>query len=451
VEPSLTKRAIAAAAIGNVTEWFDFGVFAYLEPTIRKVFFAGASHTVGTIGTLGLFAVAFLVRPFGGMFFGPLGDRIGRTKVLSFTVILMAVGTFSIAVIPGYATIGAMAPLLMLLARLVQGFSTGGEYGGAMTFTAEYSPDRRRGFFCSWLEFGTLAGYALGAALVTVITAALPPEDLLSWGWRIPFLIAGPLGLIGLYLRLKLEETPAFQAVVSRSEGHGSSSTLREIRTIFAEHWRPLLVCCGLVLVYNVTNYMLTSYMPTYLADLPQHGGLTETTSQLLQIAVLLLMMVFITFFGRLSDKVGRRPIIFTGCLLMLPFSIPSVLLMRAGGTLPVFLGLALMGLMLLCFNSTMPAALPALFPTEIRYGALSIAFNISVSLFGGTTAVVTASLVAATGDLNWPGYYLMIAGVIGAVSCYFTRESARRPLPGSPPAVESEEEAQRLVAARGG
>ncbi|MEC3981641.1 MFS transporter [Amycolatopsis sp. H20-H5] len=448
-EPKVIRRAIGAAAIGNVTEWFDFGVFAYLETTIRKVFFTGASETVGTIGTLGLFAVAFLVRPFGGMFFGPLGDRIGRTKVLSITVILMAVGTFVIALIPSYGSIGVVAPMLMLLARLLQGFSTGGEYGGAMTFIAEYAPDRRRGFLGSWLEFGTLTGYVFGATIATVVTTVLPEPDLLSWGWRIPFLISGPLGLIGLYLRLKLEETPAFKALAAESEERESNETLREIRLIFARYWRPMLVCAGLVLVFNVTNYMLTSYMPTYLAGLPDGGGISETTSQVLQIAVLLMMMVLITFMGGLSDRIGRRPVIFTGCALMVVLAIPSVLLLRAGGGVAIFSGLALMGLMLVCFNSTMPSTLPALFPTEVRYGGLSIAFNISVSLFGGTTAVVTAGLIALTGDLNWPGYYLIIAGIIGAVACYFTKESAGKPLPGSQPAAATREEAVEMVRAQ--
>jgi MHS family proline/betaine transporter-like MFS transporter len=447
-EPSVMRRAIGAAAIGNVTEWFDFGVYAYLETTIQKVFFTGASQTIATIGTLGLFAVAFLVRPFGGMFFGPLGDRIGRTKVLSLTVILMAIGTFVIALIPSYQTIGAAAPMLMLLARLLQGFSTGGEYGGAMAFIAEYAPDKRRGFLGSWLEFGTLTGYALGATMATLITSFIPEDALLSWGWRIPFLISGPLGLIGLYLRLKLEETPAFKAIAEQSESREGNQTLREIKEIFVKYWRPMVICMGLVLVFNVTNYMLTSYMPTYLEQLPGGAGIGTTASQILQIVVLLVMMVFITFLGRLSDMVGRRPVIFAGCALLIVLGVPSVLLMQQGGTGPVLGGLLMMGAMLLCFNSAMPSHLPALFPTEIRYGALAISFNISVSLFGGTTAVATAGLIALTGDQNWPGYYLMIAGVVGAIACYFARESARKPLPGSTPAVSSREEAEELVGA---
>ncbi len=180
------RRAVSAAAVGNVTEWFDFGVFAYMATTIGKVFYPDSSPTAQLLATFGTFAAAFLVRPLGGLFFGPLGDRIGRTRVLAATMIMMAVGTFCIGIIPDYGTIGMAAPILLLLARLVQGFSTGGEYGGAMTFIAEYAPDRRRGFLGSWLEFGTLVGYILGAAIVTVLSATLSQADLLSWGWRIP-------------------------------------------------------------------------------------------------------------------------------------------------------------------------------------------------------------------------------------------------------------------------
>ncbi|MFF3492209.1 MFS transporter [Streptomyces sp. NPDC002795] len=437
-DPKVTRRAVGAAAIGNITEWFDFGVFANLTPVLTAVFFTGASQTVGTIGTLGLFAVAFLVRPLGGMFFGPLGDRIGRTKVLSITVIMMAIGTFVIAFIPGYETWGPAAPLLMLLARLVQGFSTGGEYGGAMTFIAEYAPDKKRGFLGSWLEFGTLTGYLLGgvAGLVIQLPGVMSHEDLLSWGWRIPFLISGPIGIIGLYLRLKLEDTPAFKAAAAKQQGREGNQTLKEIRRVFTDHWRPMLICMGLVLVFNVTNYMLTTYMLEYIDKFAP--SVSSTWAQLLEISVLAVGMVLITFVGRLSDRIGRKPVLYFGCGMLIVLGVPSVLLIQQNTLMSVFFGLVLMSLMLLCFNSTIPSTLPALFPTDIRYGGLSIAFNLSVSLFGGTTAVVNALLVQATGDVNVPGYYLMAAGAIGAVAAYFAAESAGRPLPGSAPAVEA-------------
>ncbi|NIH77947.1 MFS transporter [Amycolatopsis viridis] len=439
---AVVKRAVGAAAIGNITEWYDFGVYGYLTTTISKVFFTDLSGPVATIATFGLFAVSFLIRPFGGLLFGPLSDRIGRKSVLSLTVILMAVGTFAIGVVPGYSTIGIAAPLLVLLARLLQGVSTGGEYGSAMTFIAEYAPDRRRGFLGSWLEFGTLTGYALGATIATVLTAVLTPAQLLSWGWRIPFLIALPIGMVGLYLRLRLEETPAFANFVA-GEGKQRGTARDEFRTIFARYWPAMLLCAGLVLAWNVTNYMLTSYMPTYLTDtLPGHGhdGVGETAAQVLQIVVLVLLMFVVTVLGRLSDRFGRRPVVLAGCIGLVVLSLPSVLLLRAGGGVATFAGLAIMGLTLVCFSSTLPSTLPAMFPTRIRAGALSIAFNISVSLFGGTTSTVMGALVAATGDLNWPAYYLIAAGIIGAVCIFCTRESAGRPLAGSAPIISAEE-----------
>src|SRR5690242_14967041 len=255
-EPSVVRRAIGAAAIGNVTEWYDFGVYAYFEPTIRKVFFSGLDETVGTIATFGLFAVAFLIRPLGGLFFGPLADRIGRNRVLATTMVLMAVGTFAIGCIPSERSIGIWAPILLLLARLVQGFSTGGEYGNAMTFIAEYAPDRRRGFLGSWLEFGTFTGYILGAIIVTVADAQLSEDQLLTWGWRLPFFVALPLGIVGVYLRTRLADTPAFEQLEKEAqEREKDNRAAGEVKKLFTL-WPFLLVCMGLVLAWNVTNYM---------------------------------------------------------------------------------------------------------------------------------------------------------------------------------------------------
>jgi MHS family proline/betaine transporter-like MFS transporter len=454
-EPGVIRRAIGAAAIGNVTEWYDFGVYAYFEPTIRKVFFSGLSESVGTIATFGLFAVAFLIRPLGGLFFGPLADRIGRNRVLATTMVLMALGTFAIGCIPSERSIGIWAPVLLLLARLVQGFSTGGEYGNAMTFIAEYAPDRRRGFLGSWLEFGTFCGYLLGAVVVTVADAALTQDQLLSWGWRIPFFVALPLGLVGVYMRARLADTPAFVAleheVEEREKAHRHLHP-HETRTLLAL-WPFLLVCMGLVLVWNVTNYMLTSYMPTYVTEtMPKLQGSTAdttTTSQVVQIAVMVVALVLIPLIGRLSDRVGRKPIAWVGSIGLVVLGLPMILLVRTETTVGVFLGLMVMGLLLICFSATMPSTLPSLFPTEVRGGGLSIAFNVSVSAFAGTTSLVVGALVAVTGDLNWPAYYLIIAGGIGMASLWFLQEPNGRRMWGSPPAATSREEAERIISAQ--
>ena len=449
-EPDTIRRAISAAAIGNITEWYDFGVYAYFEPTIKEVFFSDLGDTMGTIATFGLFAVAFLVRPFGGMFFGPLADRIGRNTVLATTMILMAVGTFLIGCLPSQAAIGLWAPLLLLVARLIQGFSTGGEYGNAMTFIAEYAPDRRRGFLGSWLEFGTFVGYLMGALTVTLAGALLTDEQLLSWGWRLPFFLALPLGLVGVYLRTRLEDTPAFEALEKREVERKKTkqNTTEEARTL-AHIWKFVLVCMGLVIVWNVTNYMLTSYIPTYVTEtVPDAtgGGLSTTTSQWLQIAVMVVALLTIPLIGMLSDRIGRKPIAWTGvtCLVVLAF--PMIWLIRTDSAWTVFAGLLIMGLVLIMFSATMPSTLPSLFPTEVRGAGLSVSFNIAVSAFAGTTALVVGALVSATGDLDWPAYYLIAAGLIGAVSVLFLKEPNGERMWGSAPAATSEEEAHELV-----
>ncbi|MET7384911.1 glycine betaine/L-proline transporter ProP [Streptomyces sp. NPDC005529] len=430
-DPALVKRAVKAAALGNAMEWFDFGVYSYIAVTLGKVFFPSGNPTAQLLSTFGAFAAAFLVRPLGGMVFGPLGDRIGRQKVLAVTMIMMAAGTFAIGLIPSYASIGVGAPILLLAARLVQGFSTGGEYAGASTFIAEYAPDKKRGFFGSWLEFGTLAGYIGGAGLVTLMTALLSTEDLLSWGWRIPFLIAGPMGIIGLYLRMRLEETPAFTAELDKAEADRPKVPLREMIT---GQWRALLLCVGLVLVFNVTDYMLLSYMPSYLTSELKYD---ETHGLLVVLGVMALMMIVQPFAGALTDRIGRRPVIAAGCVGFLALSVPALLLIRQGSLVAIALGMGALGLLLVCFTAAMPAALPALFPTRVRYGSLSIGFNISVSLFGGTTPLVVTALIGATGNMMMPAYYMMAAAIIGGVAVWFMSESAGRPLPGSAPAVE--------------
>ncbi|MDR9086644.1 glycine betaine/L-proline transporter ProP [Burkholderia multivorans] len=443
VDRAVLKRAVGAMAFGNAMEWFDFGVYSYIAVTLGKVFFPSSSPSAQLLATFGTFAAAFIVRPLGGMVFGPLGDRIGRQRVLAMTMIMMAVGTFAIGLIPSYASIGIMAPVLLLVARLVQGFSTGGEYGGAATFIAEFSTDRRRGFMGSFLEFGTLIGYTLGAATVALLTAMLSQEALLSWGWRVPFFIAGPLGLVGLYVRLRLEETPAFKKEAEAREADERARPKQTLGALLVEQWKPLLQCVGLVLIFNVTDYMALSYLPSFMSSTLHFD---ESHSLVLVLIVMVLMMPMTLYAGHLSDRIGRKPVMMFGCVGLLVLSVPALMLIRSGAMLPVFAGMLIYGTLLSTFTGVMPSALPALFPTHVRYGALAIGFNVSVSLFGGTTPLVAAWLVDRTGDLMMPAYYLMGASFIGIVSVLALRESARRPLPGSAPCVGSRAEAIALM-----
>ncbi|MEU7119734.1 glycine betaine/L-proline transporter ProP [Streptomyces zaomyceticus] len=448
-DEAAVRRAVKAASLGNAMEWFDFGIYAYLAVTLGHVFFPSGNDTVQLLSSFATFAVAFLVRPLGGMVFGPMGDRLGRKKVLALTMILMAVGTFAIGLIPSYASIGFWAPALLVLFRMLQGFSTGGEYGGASTFIAEYAPDRRRGYFGSFLEFGTLAGYVAAAGLVTALTTWLGSDTMEAWGWRVPFLVAGPLGLVGLYLRLRLDETPAFQKLENESARASEAADTVEttakgdLARIFREQWPTLILCIALVGAYNITDYMLLSYMPTYLSD---ELGYSETHGLLILLAVMVLLMLIITQVGRLNDHFGRKPVLMAGMLGFLLLSLPAFLLIGRGGVAAITAGMLMLGLSLVCMLGTMSAALPALFPTDVRYGSLSVGYNLSASLFGGTTPLVITALIGATGSNLMPAYYAMGAALVGVIAVACMKETARQPLEGSPPSVETPEEAAEMV-----
>jgi MFS transporter, MHS family, proline/betaine transporter len=446
----IVKRAVKAAALGNAMEWFDFATYSYLAITIGKVFFEGS-----TIGSLMTFAVTFIVRPLGGVVFGPLGDRIGRKRVLATTMLLMAASTFCVGLIPGKDSIGVAAPLLLLVFRLLQGFSTGGEYGGAATFIAEYAPDRKRGFFGSFLEFGTLAGYVGAASIAAMLQTVLSEGDLVAWGWRVPFLVGGPLGLIGLYLRLRLDETPAFQRVAGeRAEEpdvvpqpylseHGPK---QEFSKIFRRQWPALILCVALVGAYNITDYMLLTYMPTYL----QGKGLKyeANTATIMLVVTMLLMMCVINQVGRLNDRFGRKPLLLAGMCGFLVLTVPAFMLLQLGGDSLAWplIGMLMMGASLVCLLGTMSAALPALFPTDVRYGSLSIGYNVSASLFGGTTPLILEALVEGTHISLAPAYYTTAAALVGVVAVLCMKETAQQPLLGSPPSVATEDEAKELA-----
>ncbi len=424
-------------------EWYDFGVYGYIATTIAQVFYPGNSvsavHLIATFGTL---AAAYLVRPLGGFIFGPLGDRIGRKRVLMITIVLMTVGTTTTGLLPGYHTIGIWAPILLVVARVFQGLSTGGEYAGAMTYVVELAPDRKRGMVVGFLPLGNLVGFVFAGIMVTALQSMLSSRDMLTWGWRIPLLLSAPLGLIALYMRLRLQESPAFESSRRDAEESGQPDKGQLRRTV-VEQWRPMLICAALVVTANSADFMITGYLPAYLkviVRISQTAGLAMIT------ATLTILMAVLIFVAKLSDRIGVKPIMWTGCGLLIVTAIPAFLFIR-GGSLPmIFIGVLLIGLMELCFDSTSPSALPALFPTGVRYGSLAIAYNISISAFGGTIPVIAQSLITATGNVMVPAYMLIVAGVVGAVTLLFMPEVAGRRLPGSGPSVETEDEARELV-----
>jgi MHS family proline/betaine transporter-like MFS transporter len=437
------RRAVAASAMGNATEWFDYGLYAYGIAYTSGALFPGKAQQA-TFFALATFAISFLVRPLGGLFWGPIGDRMGRKSVLALTILLMSGATFLVGLLPTYDQIGGWAPALLVVLRMVQGFATGGEYGGAATFMAEYAPDRRRGFFGSFLEFGTLAGFSLGALLMLGFSLGLGEARMHAWGWRLPFLIAGPLGLVGMYLRAKMEDTPVFREVeadVGRPAPAGAS-----FRALISGYWRPLLVMSGLVVALNFVNYTLLSYMPTYLQ---RRLGLSTQEALLVPIVGMLFMMAVVPFAGALSDRVGRKPLWWFSLVGLVALVIPLYHLMSASVAWAI-VGFGLLGLLYVPQLATISATFPAMFPTQVRFAGFAIAYNVATSAFGGTAPALNAWLIGRTGQTLAPAYCMMGACVIGMIALCFTRETAGASLRGTqvPGTAASRRELARDAAA---
>ncbi len=449
VDKSMMRRAVSGMVVGNTMEWYDVGVYGYLAVTMGKVFLPTAEPSVQILFSLGVFAATYVARPLGGIVFGRLGDRLGRQKVLATTLILMASSTFLIGVLPAWSTIGAVAPVVLVVLKLAQGFSTGGEYAGATTFVTEYAPDRRRGFFASILDFGSYMGFALGATVVTVLQVTLGEETMTAWGWRLPFLLAGVIGVVAIWFRLRIEESPVFQATQAAQEAAASDREAAEggrpanVLVMIRDHWRPIVIAIMLVGASNTVGYALTSYMPTYLTDSLGYSAIDGT---LLTIPVLVLLAVMLPVAGRVSDRIGRRTVMWIGAGTTVVLAVPAFLLIGHGAQWSTLAGLGLLALMTALWVSNQAASLPALFPTSTRYGGMGFAYNIAIAVFGGTTPLIVQALLTATGDQLAPAYFLVAMSIVGAIGVFCMRESSQRPLPGSMPAVESEAEARELV-----
>lgn len=410
---SLPRVAIAAAALGNATEWFDYGIYAYGLAYISAALFPGNTASA-TLFALGTFAISFLIRPLGGLFWGPLGDRLGRKRVLALTVLTMSGATLLVGLLPTYATAGWLAPATLILLRMVQGFSTGGEYGGAATFIAEYAPDSRRGLCGSFLEFATLAGFSLGALLMLGFALLLGDTAMHAWGWRLPFLVAAPLGLVGFYLRSRLEETPVFRELEEQAHRREQAApAAMPIGRLLVRYARPLLLLGGLVVALNVVNYVLLAYMPTYMH---KELGVSENMSLLIPLIGMLAMMVLLPFAGWLSDRVGRKTMWWISLVGLFVAAVPMFTLMTHG-VLGAFIGFAVLGVLYVPQLATISAMFPAMFPTHVRYAGMAIAYNVSTSLFGGTAPIVNDWLIARTGNALIPAYYMMAACAVGLVA----------------------------------
>ncbi|SDI43730.1 MFS transporter, MHS family, proline/betaine transporter [Arthrobacter subterraneus] len=428
-------RSILGSALGNAVEWFDYGVYGYLTIYMAVNFF-GSEEGDGGLGvtlTLATLALSFLVRPLGGLILGPLGDKVGRQKIMVLTVTLMTAATGAIGLLPTLETAGLLAPVLLLVCRLVQGFSAGGEYGGAAVYMAESAPDRRRGFLGSFLEFGTTVGFMLAAIVCTTLITIVGDDGMEAGWWRLPFLLTIPLGLTALWIRTRLVEAPVF------SEASQHKETMRSpLRHALKHNWRQLLVLAGFVVLLNVAFYLILGYMPTYLS-----GQLGHSTAQgnWMLVAIMALMLLAIPPVGALSDRVGRKPLLLAAALGYTLLSVPAVMLLGMPSLALQFLGLAVLGFLLVILVSSVSSTLPALFPTAVRYTGFAIAYNFSTAFFAGPSQTVANQLIETTGNQLVPGWYMALAGVVGLVSILCMRETAQatlrgEELPGDPRSV---------------
>lgn len=418
------KKTVFGAAIGNLIEWFDYATYGYLATVIAAVFFAPGNKTAALLATFAVFAVSFVVRPLGGVIWGYYGDKIGRKRILVLTVIIMSFATFGIGLIPSYATIGIAAPLLLLVCRLVQGFSASGEYAGAAAFIAEHAPDSKRGLLVSMVPASTAAGLVLGAIVASLLEFNLSPGSLQSWGWRIPFLMSGPLGIFALFIRLKLEDPDLFKELEEKEKPikeEKKSPMLQGIKS----NWRQVLAAFGIVSLNAVGFYIILTYMPTYLSE---ELGFGRAESILTTILSLGSYVLFLPLVGSLADRVGRKPVLITACILFVLLTYPTFVLLSLGGAFAI-LAQILLGAILAGNDGVLATFLSEMFPTNVRYSCFALSFNSSNALFGGTAPFVATFLISITDNTFAPAFYLMSAAAVAFIALFWTKETANQPL----------------------
>ncbi|MBP2076114.1 MFS transporter [Oceanobacillus polygoni] len=411
------KKIIGGSAYGNMIEWFDYATYGYLATVIAFVFFAPGNESAALLNTFAIFALSFIVRPIGGVVWGYYGDRIGRRKVLILTMCMMSLATFTIGIIPNYETIGVFAPILLLLCRIIQGFSASGEYAGAALMIAEHAPAKKRGLMVSMIPASTAAGMLLGAGVAAILEFSLNTQALYSWGWRIPFLMSLPLGLIGLYIRLKMEDSPVYNEMIEKKE----KLEIKQLGIIegIQKNFKKILIAMGVISLNAVGFYIILSYMPTYLTTALGFDHLQSTLTTI----VTLLTYIFLPIVGSLTDRVGRKPVLITACIFFILFTYSIFYLMSMGGIFTI-LSLIILGAILACNDGVLATFLSEMFPTEVRYSGFALSFNTGNALFGGTAPYIATFLIATTGNNFAPAFYLMAGAIIALIALLKTTET---------------------------
>lgn len=415
------RRASLAAAVGTAIEYYDFAVYGYLAVVLAPLFFPSQDGLIGVLSTLAVVASGFLARPLGGLFFGRLGDRKGRRAVLMATVTVMGIATVLTGLLPTYATIGVFAPILLTLLRILQGFSAGGEIGGAASLSTESAPSKRRGLFGSATSVGISLGLAGAAAVVGTLTSLTSPEQMASWGWRIPFLIAGPLLVGAVLYRMRVEDSPLFQEMVEHSE-----PTKAPISEVVREHKAATARVVGIAYATMTTGGLSSVYLLVHLSAVL---GYSLSGALWLIVLIVLMPLGLIPWAGSLSDRFGRRRVLAAGLVGFLILGVPCFWVMQQGSLPLAILAALVLNIPFGIQQGVVYTQYSELFPTRVRYTGVSLGFNIGGVIGSGLVSVIATSLVAATGNSLSPSWYLVFAAIVGLLVVATMRETSRSDL----------------------
>ena len=422
------NRAILAASVGNLLEWYDFSVYALFAIYIAANFFPHRNPGLDLVKAFLVFGLGFVIRPLGAVLIGIYGDRAGRKAALTLTILIMAGGTLIIAAAPSYAAIGIGAPLLLLAGRILQGFSAGGEIGSATAFLVEHAPSPRRGRYTAWLQASMGMSNILGALVAFAVTTRLSAAEVTGWGWRIPFLIGLSIVPVGFYLRRTLEETPQFRAETAQHPE--TRAGVAPLGLVFREHSRSLLVGMGISILWAVAVYVLLIFMPV-LAQ--KAFGFTATQAFGSSLIGNVVFVIGCFAFGALADRIGQARVLTIGVVLLLSGVLPLFQwLASSQSTITLVLVLSAFGVMVSSFTSVAPMTLSSLFPTRVRATGVSIVYNAAITIFGGFAPAILTWLGTKSGSVFAPAWYVVFAAVPAIIAIPFLRGVTNAALEGN-------------------
>ena len=413
VMAQMRRRVVISSTIGNALEWFDFTVFGLFAGIIGKLFFPADNPSSSLLLTFATFGIAFAARPIGGLVFGLYADKHGRKKALVVMITLMAFGTGLLGFLPTYGAIGVAAPLLLLAARLIQGFSAGGEFGSASAMLIEFAPPGRRGFYGSFQMVSQSLAFSLGAAMAIGLNLGLSADAFASWGWRVPFILGILIGPIGYYLRQKVDESPEFQAYLAERAARAQPKKQTTLGELFANHPRELIASFCLIAAGTAINYVNAVFLPAYAVS---ELKLPLINAQMGLLIVSTVNAVAAMVFGALSDRIGRRMVI-VPALIVYSVLFYFVLQRLIGApTTGGLLELQLIALLLGALAGPMPAFMTEIFPVGVRSTGASLMYNFAVMLFGGLAPFINTWLIQSTGNKAAPVYYIFFAAAVGLI-----------------------------------